>query len=279
MQRLNPTSTKDLNSDIFLESAIADSESYRLKNMPNVNKSMHISAIRAAFKSSLPIMAGFLFLGASYGMIMNSNGFAFYYPMITSTFIFAGSMEFLLANFLLGAFNPLEALLLTLMINARHVFYGISMIDRYKGLGWRKIYMVFGLCDETFSINCSTEPPLGTDRSWYMFYVTLFDHVYWIFGATLGGIFGSLINFSWQGIDFAMTAMFIVILLEQILSGKKNIPSVAVGIVGSLICLFVFGKDSFIIPSMLLILVALSALERPIDALINAPDTKKGDAK
>ena len=240
---------------------------------------MHISAIRAAFKSSLPIMAGFLFLGASYGMIMNSNGFAFYYPMITSTFIFAGSMEFLLANFLLGAFNPLEALLLTLMINARHVFYGISMIDRYKGLGWRKIYMVFGLCDETFSINCSTEPPLGTDRNWYMFYVTLFDHVYWILGATLGGIFGSLINFSWQGIDFAMTAMFIVILLEQILSGKKNIPSVAVGIVGSLICLFVFGKDSFIIPSMLLILVALSALERPIDALINAPDTKKGDAK
>lgn len=235
--------------------------------MKNVNISVHITAMRAAFKSSLPIMAGFLFLGASYGIIMNANGFAFYFPMITSTFIFAGSMEFLLANLLLGAFSPLEALLLTLMINARHLFYGVSMIDKYRGLGWRKIYMIFGLCDETFSINCMSDAPAGVDSGWYMFYVTLFDHLYWIAGATLGGIFGSVINISWQGIDFAMTAMFVVILIEQLLSGKKNIPSVVIGITLSLASLLIFGKDGFIIPAMLMIALALGGAYNPLSHL------------
>lgn len=212
-------------------------------------------------------MAGFLFLGASYGMIMNAKGFAFYLPIVTSTFIFAGSMEFLLANVLLGAFNPIEALLLALMINARHIFYGVSLLDKYKGLGWRKIYMIFGLCDETFSINCTAEVSDGVDRGWYMFYVTLLDHLYWIAGATLGSIFGSIIDFPWQGIDFAMTAMFVVILLEQILAGKKNILSVIVGLSASVLCLFVFGRDNFIIPAMLVITVALSAAKGPLDSL------------
>ena len=232
--------------------------------MSKENKSLHIQALKCAFKYSTPIMAGFLFLGASYGIIMNANGFAFYFPMITSTFIFAGSMEFLLANLLLGAFSPIEALLLTLMINARHLFYGVSMIDKYRGLGWRKIYMIFGLCDETFSINCMADVPSEVDSGWYMFYVTLFDHLYWITGATLGGIFGAVINISWQGIDFAMTAMFVVILIEQLLSGKKNIPSVVIGLSLSIGCLLAFGKDSFIIPSMILILLALGAAYKPL---------------
>lgn len=258
---------KDLNSDIFSESAFADSELYTAEYMINVNKNVHKSAIKAAFKSSLPIMAGFLFLGASYGMIMDARGFAFYFPIITSTFVFAGSMEFLLANLLLGAFNPIEALLLALMINARHLFYGISMLDKYKGLGWRKIYMIFGLCDETFSINCTADVPSSVDRGWYMFYVTLFDHLYWIAGTTLGSIFGAVMDFSWQGIDFAMTAMFVVILLEQLLAGNKNIPSVIIGLSASFISLLVFGRDSFIIPAMLIITVALGAGKAPIEAL------------
>ena len=215
--------------------------------MKNANKYIHIPTLKVAFKYSTPIMAGFLFLGASYGMIMHSNGFPFYYPMITSTFIFAGSMEFLLANLLLGAFDPLSAVLLTLMINARHIFYGISMIDKYRGQGIKKIYLIFGLCDETFSINCSAELPPEVDRSKFMLYVTALDQLYWICGATVGGVFGAFIGSSLEGIDFAMTAMFVVILLEQLLSSKKNLPSALIGVGCSILCLLLLGKDSFII--------------------------------
>ena len=232
-----------------------------------MKNSEKIKALRAAFPYTLPIMAGFLFLGASYGILMNVKGFSFIYPMMMSMFIFAGSMEFLMANILLGAFNPIEAMVMTLMINARHLFYGVSMLEKYKGVGVKKLYLIFGMCDESFSINCSTEAPLGVDRGWFMFFVTLLNHCYWIIGATLGGIFGSFITFNTNGIDFVMTAMFVVILLEQILGGKKNIPSVLIGVLTSVLCLFVFKPSGFIIPSMIAIALMLLLLRKPISRL------------
>ncbi len=195
---------------------------------------------------------------------MASRGFSFIYPLCTSMFIFAGSMEFALAGLLVGAFAPVEALLLALMINARHIFYGISMLDKYRGMGKKKLYLIFALTDETFSVNYSAEPPEGVDRGLFYFYVSLLDHLYWIMGAAFGGIFGGLIPVGVKGIDFAMTALFVVILLEQILAGKKNFPSVLIGVGFSLLSLLIFGASDFIIPAMAAMLLALSVFSRSI---------------
>ena len=216
-------------------------------------------AFKTAFPHTIPIFAGFWFLGMTYGIYMNVSGFSFWYPMLMSLTIFAGSMEFVAVNLLLGAFNPLQAFVMTLMINARHLFYGISMLDKYRGTGWKKFYLIFGMCDESFSINYTAEIPEDIDRGWFMFFVTLLNQFYWFFGATLGGIFGSLIHFSTEGLDFVMTAMFVVIFLEQWLKEKNHISAV-MGIVLSLLCLTVFGADNFMIPSMLAIFAALTLM-------------------
>lgn len=216
-------------------------------------------AFRAAFPHTIPIFAGFCFLGMTYGIYMNVSGFSFWYPMLMSLTIFAGSVEFVAVNLLLGAFNPLQALTMTLMINARHLFYGISMLDKYRGTGWKKFYLIFGMCDESFSINYTAEIPKDVDEGWFMFFVTLLNHFYWFFGATLGGIFGSLIHFNTEGIEFVMTAMFVVIFLEQWLKEKNHISAI-VGTVLSFLCLVAFGAEDFIIPAMLVILAALTFL-------------------
>lgn len=216
-------------------------------------------AFATAFPFTIPIFAGFWFLGMTYGIYMNVSGFSFWYPMVMSLTIFAGSVEFVAVNLLLGAFNPLQALAMTLMINARHLFYGISMLDRFRGTGLKKIYLIFGMCDETFSINYTAKIPEDVDRGWFMFFVTLLNHFYWVFGATLGGIFGSLITFSTEGLDFVMTAMFVVIFLEQWLKEERHTSSL-LGIGISLLCLIAFGADNFIIPSMIAMLGVLTLL-------------------
>ena len=225
---------------------------------------MKQKALKAAFPYTIPIFAGFWFLGITYGIFMNKSGFSFWYPMLMSMTIFAGSMEFLTVNLLLGAFNPLQALTLTLMINARHLFYGISMLDKYRGTGLKKLYLIFGMCDESFSINCTVQVPEGVDRGWFMFFVTLLNQLYWVSGATLGGIFGSLIRFNTQGLDFVMTAMFVVIFLEQWLKEKNHISSL-LGLGLTALCLLAFGPDRFMIPSMAAILVVLLLLQKPLE--------------
>lgn len=236
----------------------------------NMNEKIKImkKTFLCAFPYTIPIFAGFWFLGMTYGIYMNVSGFSFWYPMIMSLVIFAGSIEFVAVNMLLGAFNPLQALAMTLMINARHLFYGISMLDKFRGMGWKKIYLIFGMCDETFSINYTAEIPSDVDRGWFMFFVTLLNHFYWFSGATLGGIFGGLINFNTEGLDFVVTAMFVVIFLDQWLK-EKNYTSALAGLGISLLCLAAFGEENFIIPAMAGILIFLSILRRPLE---------KGDA-
>lgn len=221
-------------------------------------------AFRAAFPHTIPIFAGFWFLGLTYGIYMNVSGFSFWYPMIMSLTIFAGSAEFVAVNLLLGAFHPLQALAMTLMINARHLFYGISMLDRYRGTGWKKPYLIFGMCDESFSINYTADIPAGVDRSWFMFFVTLLNHFYWFSGATLGGIFGSLIHFNTKGLDFVMTAMFVVIFMEQWMKEKQHTSAVT-GTAISLFCLILFGPDRFLIPAMLAISGALTLMRHTME--------------
>lgn len=219
---------------------------------------IHLAA-KAAFPYTIPICAGFWFLGLTYGIYMNVSGFSFWYPMLMSLTIFAGSIEFVTVNLLLGSFNPIQALAVTLMINARHLFYGISMLDRYRGTGWKKPYLIFGMCDESFSINCSAQIPEGVDRGWFMFFVTLFNHLYWFTGSTLGGIFGSFLSFNTKGLDFVMTAMFVVIFLENWLNEQEHTSSL-LGLGISLICLLAFGAERFLIPAMLGILAVLTLL-------------------
>ena len=223
-----------------------------------------LRALRAAFPYTIPIFAGFWFLGMTYGIYMNVSGFSFVYPMLMSLTIFAGSVEFVTVNLLLGSFNPLQALLLTLMINARHLFYGLSMLDRFRGLGWKKLYLIYGMCDESFSINYTAQIPEGVDRGWFYFFVTLLNHFYWFSGSTLGGIFGGLIQFDTEGLDFVMTAMFVVIFLEQWLKDQNHTSALA-GIGASVACLILFGADDFMIPAMLAILGVLTLLRGPLE--------------
>lgn len=227
-------------------------------------KNKYWRALKAAFPYTIPIMAGFLFLGFTYGVYMNVKGFSFVYPMLMSLTIFAGSMEFVTVNILLGAFDPLQTFAMTLMINARHLFYGISMLEKYKGLGWKKIYLIFGLCDESFSINYTADIPEDVDRGLFMFFVTLLNQLYWFTGSTLGGLLGSLISFNTEGLDFVMTAMFVVIFLEQWLKDKNHIPAL-VGTGLSLLCLIAFGADLFMLPSMAAILISLTFLRKPLE--------------
>lgn len=222
---------------------------------------IHKKALKTAFPYTIPIFAGFWFLGLTYGIYMNVSGFHFLYPMLMSLTIFAGSVEFVAVQLLLSTFNPISILLITLMINARHIFYGISMLDKLKGTGLKKIYLIFGLCDETFSINYTANIPLDVDRGWFMFYVTLLNHFYWFSGATLGGIFGSYIHINTEGLDFVMTAMFVVIFMEQWLKESKH-TSAMLGIGLSLLCLVIFKADYFMLPSMIMIIIVLTLLQK-----------------
>lgn len=180
------------------------------------NQTKLLPALKTAFPHTIPVFAGYCFLGMSYGFLMKASGFPFWYPILTSLVIFAGSMEFMTVNLLLGAFDLVQAFALTLMINARHLFYGLSMLGKYRNMGKIKPYLIFGLTDETFSVNCAVTPPENVDHRWFFFFITLLDHSYWVLGATLGGIFGSLITFNTEGLDFVMTALFVVILLEHL---------------------------------------------------------------
>lgn len=215
-------------------------------------------AFRAAVPYTLPICAGFLFLGMSYGFLMRSKGFSFVYPMMMSLVIFAGSMEFVTVNLLLSAFHPLHAFLLTLMVNARHLFYGISMLEKYKNMGWKKPYLIYGMCDESFSVNCTADPPPDVDRGWFMLFVTLLNHIYWVTGAAFGALLGYAIHFDTKGIEFVMTALFLVMFIDQWEKTKNHKPAL-IGLGCSTICLAVFGSGSFLLPSMACIILCLLA--------------------
>lgn len=221
-------------------------------------------AFRYAFPKTIPILAGYGFLGLSYGIYMNVSGFPFWYPMLTSIIVFGGSLEFVSVSLLLSAYAPLQTLLMAVMIQARHLFYGIAMLEKYKETGWKKWYLIYAMSDETFSVNYATDIPKNLDRGWVLFFISLLDQSYWVVSATAGGILGSFIPFNTEGLDFVMTAVFVVIFLEQWLKEKKHYTA-CIGAVASLLCLVLFGADSFLIPTMICILVLLTVFRTPIE--------------
>lgn len=225
---------------------------------------MKVKALKAAFPNTIPIMAGFLFLGMAYGIYMNVSGFSFLYPMIMAMVIFGGSLEFVAVSMLLSPFAPLQTFIMAFMIQARHLFYGIAMLDKYKGMGLKKFYLIYAMCDESFSINYTAKVPEDVDRGWFYFWVNILNQSYWVTGATLGGLLGNLISFDTKGLDFVMTAMFVVIFMDNWEKEKAHISSL-IGALASVVCLLIFGADNFLVPTMICILVVLTAFRRPIE--------------
>ncbi|EFR40572.1 putative azaleucine resistance protein AzlC [Selenomonas sp. oral taxon 137 str. F0430] len=228
-------------------------------------KSTRLAALRAAFPYTVPIFAGFWFVGVAYGVYMNASGFSFWYPLFMSALIFGGSLEFIAVALLLSPFAPMQTFLLALMVQARHIFYGLSMFEKYGGTGWKKPYLIFGMCDESFAVNYTAKIPHDVDAGWFMFFVTLLNHVYWVAGAVFGGLIGGSLPFDTTGINFVMTAMFVVIFIEQWMNDTQHYTGV-LGLAAAGICLTVFGRDAFMIPTMTVILtvclIARPYLER-----------------
>lgn len=214
-------------------------------------------AFRYAFPKTVPVMVGYLFLGAAYGILMRINGFGFFWVLAMSGLVYAGSLQYVGVTLLASMVHPVYAFLMGLMINARHLFYGISMLGKYRDLKKFKTYLIFSLTDETFSVLCGEEVPRSLDREWVYLWISLLNQCYWVLGSLAGCLAGSLISFDTKGLDFALTALFVVIFTDQWKSQKNHRPALA-GVVSSVVCVIVFGADSFIIPAMIMILGILT---------------------
>lgn len=218
-----------------------------------------LKTFKYAFVRSLPIMAGYIVLGLGFGVLLQSKGYGVGWALAMGGLIYAGSMQYVAIDLLAGGASLISAALMTLMVNARHLFYGISMLERYKDTGAAKPYLIFALTDETYSVVCSGDVPDGVDRKKYYFWVSLLDQFYWVVGCVAGALLGSVLPFDTTGIDFSMTALFLVVMVEQWRSTCDHTPAL-VGLGVSLVCLLIFGSSNFLIPSMIGITVALTLL-------------------
>lgn len=214
---------------------------------------------KRVFIQTLPVMAGYIVLGIGFGILLHVNGYGILYSFLMSLLIYAGSLQYVGVSLIAGGATVITALLTSLMVNARHLFYGISMIDRYKGAKWKKPYLIFSLTDETYSLLCNDNSPKEPETFRYYTLISVLNHSYWILGSVLGSLIGSVIKFNTAGIEFSMTALFVTVFVEQWLQTKQHLPAL-LGIMITVLCLLIFGKESFLIPSMLLITLALFIL-------------------
>lgn len=218
---------------------------------------MNFKLVKAAFLKTLPVLAGYVVLGMGFGILLKVNGFGLLTALAMSIFIFAGSMQYVGISLLAGGASLISIALTTFMVNARHLFYGISMIDRYKGAGFKKFYLMHGLSDETYSLVCTGETPEGADPHLYYLLISAFDQSYWVTGTVIGVLLGSLITFDAAGIDFSMTALFVTVFVEQWITTKEHLPAV-IGVAGAIFCLILWGPEHFLIPAMVVITVLLT---------------------
>ncbi|MBQ2753049.1 MAG: AzlC family ABC transporter permease [Firmicutes bacterium] len=224
---------------------------------------MDKKAFKAAFPLTMPVFAGYLVLGMGFGILLSSKGYSFLWALVMSLTIYGGSAQYVAVDLLSGGASLISTALLTFMVNARYLFYGVSMIEKYKHIGKIKPYLIFGLTDETYSLVCTTEAPEGVDRKKFFFYITILDQSYWVLGSVLGAIAGSTLAFNTEGVDFAMTALFVVIFIDQWLSHKDHRPAI-IGLVSTIVCLVVFGAESFLIPAMVVISATLLIMRRSL---------------
>ena len=228
----------------------------------NPEKSMdkNRDCLKKAFLATIPVMAGYVVLGIGFGMLLQTKGYGVLWAFAMSVFIFAGSMQYVTIDLLTGGVSLFATALTTLAVNARHLFYGISMVDKYK-MQKKKYFLFWTLTDETYSLVCSDEPEKSGNPSKYYLYVSLFDYSYWVLGSVLGSLLGEVIPFSMEGIDFSLTALFLTVFVEQWLSTKNHLAAV-VGVGASVLCLLLLGSDKFLIPAMILIAVMLILLRK-----------------
>ncbi len=221
-------------------------------------------AFRAALAVSIPVLAGYVFLGAAYGVLMRNLGYGVFWTVLMSVIVFGGTIQFVATSLLALGFQPLNAFVISAVINARHLFYGFAMLQKYAGTGWKKPFLVFWLTDETFSLLCFGEPPKGVDKGWYWFFVSALNYVYWMVGGLLGNAASGLFSFDARGIEFVMTSLFAVIVIDQWKATDNHYPALA-GLAASIVCLACFGPDYFIIPAMILIVAALLIRRRHLE--------------
>ena len=222
-----------------------------------------MNCLKKAFLATIPVMAGYVVLGIGFGMLLQTRGYGVLWAFAMSFFIFAGSMQYVAVDLMTGGVSLLTAALTTLVVNARHLFYGISMVDKYKAQSGvvKRHFLFWTLTDETYSLVCSDEPERSENPSSYYFYVSLFDYSYWVLGSVLGALLGEVFPFSTEGIDFSLTALFLTVFVEQWLTTRNHVAAV-VGVVASILCLILFGSDKFLIPAMILIAAALILLRK-----------------
>ena len=217
--------------------------------------------IKRCFLDTLPVLTGYIVLGMGFGMVLHANGYGIWWALVMSIFIYAGSMQYLTVSLLTSGASLIAAAVTTLMVNARHLFYGISMIDKYKGAGRKKPYMIFSLTDETYSLVCSAEFEDEKERHSFYFTVSVMNQCYWVLGSVIGSLLGEVLPFSVEGVDFALTALFITIFAEQWMSTKKHAPAM-IGVAASVVSLLIFGADNFWIPAMCLIMAGVTMLQK-----------------
>lgn len=220
---------------------------------------MQHSIVKQAFIKTVPVMAGYVVLGAGFGILLRNAGYGVLWAFAMSLFIYAGSMQYVGVSLITGGASIFTTALTAVMVNARHLFYSISMVDRYKDAGKYKPYMIFGLTDETYSLLCDGKTPEGADPAYYRFLVSIFNQSYWVTGSVLGSLLGTVLPFSTEGIEFSMTALFIASFTGQWMSTGDHIPALT-GLLSTLVCLVLFGPDRFLIPAMLLITLVLTLL-------------------
>lgn len=218
-------------------------------------------ALKTVFLDTVPVMTGYLFLGISFGILLGEAGYGLPWAFSMALFMYAGSAQFLSVSLLANHASVLSSAIAIFLLNARHIFYGISLIDTYKDTGKKKPYLIFALTDETYSLVTQNQPPEGMQKHTYCFLVSLLDHIYWIAGCVIGSVAGNFIPISFEGIEFVLTALFVTLFTEQWLSNKNHFPAI-VGVISTLLCLVIFGKDIFLIPSMVLIAILLTTTRK-----------------
>lgn len=213
-------------------------------------------AFKKAFPYTIPVLTGYLFIGIAFGVMYAEKGYSFLWACLMSLLVYAGSGQYLAVNFFVPGISFVQVIFLTLMVNVRHVFYGISLLDKFNHMGKKRWYMIFGLTDETYSLLCTTKVPDGVEEEKFLFAISILDQSYWVIGSLIGGLAGALLPINAEGIDFAMTALFVVIFVEQWMEKKNRIPAV-VGLACAFAALQIFGPDSFVLPSMIFIIAIL----------------------
>lgn len=224
----------------------------------------YAKAFRAAFPFTVPVLTGYLFIGTAFGVMFQEKGYNFLWAILMSILVYAGSGQYLAVNFFAPGVNLLQVIFLEFMVNIRHIFYGLSLLERFSEMGKKKLYMMFSLTDETYSLFFLTKIPKDVDEHKFMFAIALLDQLYWITGSAIGAIAGSVIPFDATGIDFAMTALFVVIFVEQWMTSITHLPAL-IGIVAGVVCLLVFGSENFILPTMICILIILLSGRKTIE--------------